>query len=279
MNVVFKLKPIVLFLIVSSLCFICRIDCEGTDAGTQASNEGNFLDIIIDNTHAYTYFNYIDSNGFRYSLYSSLMPKNNGNVKNEEGIERFPTVLEYLLREEDIPEIASEVYEKSTGDDVNNNKEGLTAKELLSAFMFALYYMVSNHIKITNIGEIIKDRPDFADIKIRKRFYLTLEQAKKVKALINKTLKESLENKVVYDVLNHNCIDYVKEIYEGAGLDETQGEFLSQFDSYLGCNIFDDEQQSPEFTILKSYKAHTDGSLSPWRVLKAIWNATGLLAH
>ncbi len=238
------LRIIILFLLINL-----------TNFSSAANND--FLDIIIDDTHAYTYLSSKNSkNGYSYSIYSSLMPKDE---ETHEGVEDFPKILQLLFEVGDL--VAGSV----------------TFRDLVDACRFGFCYMISDYVKTAVEGKIVTDPPDTQDVKLRKRFYLTPEQVRKAIVLFNRFSRESLEGKVVYDKLNHNCVDYVKEIYEGIGLDESQGEFLSQFGLDTGV-LWDEEEvfdsENPAYMILKAYKIHNEGSIGFQKVLGIIWNAT-----
>lgn len=263
------------FLFINMLVLVSTITCDASEPQiieNRAVNKCDFLDIIIDDTHAYTHLSYIDSYGFRHSLYSSLMPKSDASEKNVEGIERFPIILESLLREENTSEY---INDNSELIDSSPEKAVLTLKELISAFCFSIYYMFSDYLNTTDIGEIISKKPIHDQIKMQRRFYLTPEQARKAKAVINKSFLESSKGKIVYDIMTYNCVDYAEEIYKAIGLDKIRGDFLNQFDFY--CNNSDDGKGDSPFSILKLYKAHTEGDLGPARVLKVLCNAVKML--
>lgn len=247
-----------------------------SSASLAGASNNDFLDIIIDDTHAYAYLNCRSSNGGRqYSVYSSLMPKDEA---THEGVEDFPKILQLLFEAGDF------VSESTTGislTEMNNTvKNGnvhldFTFRDLMDACRFGFCYMISDYLETAVEGEIVTDQPDVQEVRLRKRFYLTRNQAKRAMALINQLSRESSEGKIVYDRLNHNCVDYVKEIYEGIGLDKTQGEFLSQFGLDPDSPIFDDEENldNSACMILKAYKIHNDGDIGFQKVLSVIWNA------
>lgn len=258
------------FILINALIFIFTISCDASDS--QITNKSDFLEIIIDDTHAYTHLSYNDSNGSRHSLYSSLMPKSDASEKNVEGIERFPIILEALLREETTSEHVNDTIALI---DASTDEAILSLKEFISAFCFAIYYMLSDYLNTSDKGEIISKKPINDKIKMQRRFYLTLEQTKKAKEIINKSFLESSKGKIIYDIMTYNCVDYAKKIYQAIGLDKIRGEFLTQFDCH--CNNSDDEKEYSNFTILKLYKAHNEGTLNPGKVLKVLCNAVKMV--
>lgn len=254
---------IISFLLIQSLFAIHLVNCYGEvldNELTSFSGSGNrdFLDIIIDNTHAYTYLNYTDYSGKNRSIYSSLMPKSNATRKNLEGIDRFPVILDCLLKDDNLCDFS-----------VDEIPESLSFKELVSAFLFSIYYLFSNYIETADEGKIVGDPPIRKEIKIQRRFYLTPDQSRKAKSIINQNFLESSKGNIQYDALKYNCVDYVKDIYTAIGLDETQGEFFSQF---ANPSYRVNGHQEISFSILKIYEAHYNGNIGPLTVAKAIWN-------
>jgi hypothetical protein len=270
--------------------------------GNNTLSETSFLDVIIDESHAYVYLSCCDCNdGYPYSIYASLMPKDQ---EGEDELSRFPKIIQWLLREQSGDPIAEHLNENGvsivkfpngTSMQLNdlkkiviqenggftaiftngtvithgiNDDQALSFKEIVTAVMMGVYYMVSDYIGTAQEGEIINTLPDSSEIKIQKRFYLNAEQAKQALDLINKSFQDSSNGKVVYDGLNHNCIDYTKEIYDGIGLNKINGEFLSHFDTDPNCSIFSDNQKC---TILNTYKKHNERSLGLWTMISGIW--------
>lgn len=264
----FMLFRIVIFLIGGNLAVLGSV-----------VNKNNFLDIIIDDTHAYTYLSSKSSkNGDSYSIYSSLMPKDE---EVHEGVEDFPKILQLLFEAGDfVAESATGIslYAKDKLGNTRDSQSGFTFRDLVDACRFGFCYMIADYVKTAVEGKIVTDPPDPQDIKLRKRFYLTPQQARTAIALFNRLSRESLEGKIVYDKLNHNCVDYVKEIYEGIGLDESQGEFLSQFGLDTSFAMLDEgedfDPENPAYMILKAYKIHNEGAIGFQKVLSIIWNAT-----
>lgn len=229
---------------------------------TNGTENQDFLDIILDNTHAYSYLNYTDKWSMRRSIYTSLMPKSNATRKNLEGIERFPVILDCLLNYEKMEFSMDEI------------PETLSLKELVSAFLFAIYYLFSNFIETADEGKIVHDQPIRREIKILKRFYLTPEQSRKAKEVIDKKIIESYRGNVVYDALKYNCVDYVKDIYMAIGLDKTEGEFISQFENLSKMN----KECGSAFNLLKIYETHSNGDIGPLKIARAIWTGIRMLS-
>lgn len=221
-------------------------------------NHRDFLDIVIDDSHAYTYLNCKNCNGGQaYIGYSSLMPKD----ASLEGIEDFPKVLQLVVK---------------AGDLVSENTIGFTFKDVVDAIRFGFFYMISDYIDITVEGEISTKQPVPNEIRLRKRFYLTPQEARRAVALVKRSSRASLEGKIFYDQLSHNCVDYAKEIYEGIGLHETQGDFLSQLGLDPELSLFEDEEENTACTILKAYKAHNEGAIGFRKVLSVVWDVMKL---
>lgn len=261
-------RTVVGYLFIHSLFAINLANCYATVLGdvsnsVYTSEDRDYLDIIIDNTHAYTYLSYTDYSGKKRSIYSSLMPKSNATRKNLEGIDRFPIILDCLLKDDHLQEFS-----------IDEIPESLSFKELVSAFLFAIYYLFSNYIETGDEGKIVGDQPIRREIKIQRRFYLTPEQTIKAKAIINQNFIESYKGNIQYDALKYNCVDYVRDVYTAIGLNETQGEFFSQFDAHK----LDNNDSDVSFSLLKIYEAHSNGDIGPLKVAKAIWNGIRMLS-
>ncbi|PWU05950.1 MAG: hypothetical protein C5B43_02520 [Verrucomicrobia bacterium] len=260
------LSVIIRFLLFCSYLFIFSLNLNSVIfAANEDSNLGNqdFLDIIIDTTHAYAYLNYTDTADRRYSIYSSLMPKSEAGKKNLEGIDRFPIILECLLSDD------------KGSFSLNEISERLSLRELISAYLFGIYYLLSKFMNTMDIGEIVTDRPLRDQIKIQRRFYLTKEQLKKAKSIINNSFVESSKGNILYDAIKYNCVDYVKDVYDAIGLDKTYGEFLSQFEN--NYTFFEIKKRHVPYTILKIYEAHNEGMIGPLKVAKGIWKGIQML--
>lgn len=265
---VIRLKSVMSILIIPLFFCITFIDCYGDNSikdSTASLGNNDFLDIIIDDRHAYAYLSYSNNEGKTKSIYSSLMPEGGSGRKNLEGIDRFPTILECLLREEKPQDFL-----------MQNLAETLTIKEFISAFFFGIYYLLSSFFETSDLGRVVGDRPVRNKIKIQRRFYLTPGQLVKAKNSIHKSYIESVNGKILYDILHYNCVDYVKDIYNSIGLNETQGEFLSQFDNIP--NHQENRKNPLPFTILKIYAVHNEGSIGPMKVAKGIWKGIQMLS-
>lgn len=265
---IIKWNLIIGILIIHLSFFIGLINCYSMELNVDSNSsleDNDFLDIIIDNNHAYAYLSYMDhGEGTRQSIYSSLKPKEDAGRKNLEGIDRFPVILERLLREEKSQDIARQAM-----------AETLTLKEFTSAFFFSIYYLFSNFFETADQGKVVRDVPIRDQIKIQRRFYLDAQQLKKAKAVIHKSFIDSSNGNILYDVLHYNCVDYVKEIYDFIGLDKTRGEFLSQFDATL---VHSNMKNHFPFTILKIYEFHNEGAIGPMKVVKGIWKGIRMIS-
>lgn len=273
--------------------------------GNYTAHESNYLDIIIDESHAYVFLSCSDCNeGFPYSVYASLMPTGDA-----------PKIIQWL---EDGPEepVAEYSYDNSTyahtwkfpngtslelkfgdgdgdlrglktmsnGGFVANFSNGnilsygvdeekpSTLKAIGYTIFMGIGYIVSDYIGTAKKGEIINDSPNPSEVKVRKRFYLTSEVAREVFNLINQSFEDSANGKIIYDGTKHNCIDFAKEIYEAAGLDKTKGEFLDQLDLNENC-------VGEDCTILNTYRVHNEGAITNklselWRIFKEMTTET-----
>lgn len=259
-----KIKTITNFLFILLISPINLIFAYGAYWDIGLENR-DYLDIIIDKTHAYTYLHYTDTSGRTHSTYSSLMPKADATRKNLEGIDRFPVILDCILLGPDQDFSIDEI------------PETLSFKELLSAFLFSIYYLCSNFIETADPGKVVGDKPKAKEIQIRRRFYLMPEQTRKARAVINQNFVESAKGNILYDALKYNCVDYVKDIYTNIGLEETYGEFLDQFES-CNCTLKGNKKENSSFSILKIYDAHNSGDIGPLTVAKAIWNGIRMVS-
>lgn len=265
-----KIRLVLLSLLIQTVAF-----GDISDTLTNYPNSNNYLDIIVDDTHAYTYLKCSnDRGGLPYSIYSSLMPKKE---EDREGVEDFPKILQLLFEAGDFLTESTtgiSLYPKECSASPDNH-QAFTFRDLMDACRFGFCYMISDYLKTSVEGKIITDQPDPEAIKLRKRFYLTANQARQAIALINNNFKKSSEGKIIYDSLNHNCVDYVKEIYEGIGLTSSYGEFLSQFGLGPNASFFDDEESLDDSAcmMLKAYKIHNEGAIDLRKVLTVIKNA------
>lgn len=274
-------------LLASIILFVTSIFTYGIDLsdncpesmGNYTANESNFLDIIIDKTHAYVYLSCSNCNeGFPYSVYASLMPKDESKIlewfislfpqesiaehsyENDTHIVKFPNGtslelnnLEHIKLNDDGGFVAN--FSNGTVISYGLDEEDLTLDDVIKMtkiLVFTAYYEISDYLKTSQDGKIVNDLPDPSNVKVQKRFCLTSEQAKQVFDLINKSFMDSSQGKIIYDTLKYSCIDFAKKIYEAAGLDKTNGEFLSQFD--ISQNCYEDD----DCTILNYYRGHKE---------------------
>lgn len=250
-----------------------------SEASDYTSNS-NFLDIIIEKDkdyHASIYLSCKNGNSnHTCSIYSSLMPK--GEKADKQGVEGSPKIHRLLLKLADFSMKNSDgslLYSMTKASNtLLANGERFTFKEVLKTFKFGIFYLIADKLVLDVEGEIISKQPVSDKIRLQKRFYLTPKEAQRAIALINKVSTESLEGKTIYNYLKHNCVDYVKEIYEGIGLNKSQGEFLSQ----LGLNRdldYDklDKKEKPALMMLKAYKIHNDGIIGFKQVILGLWTA------
>jgi hypothetical protein len=268
-----RIKFIALFVLIGTVGFSDFLFAN-SEMSVKYKESKDYIDIILDETHAYVYLNYSRKNkSHPYSIYSSLMPKDEA---THEGIEDFPKILQLLLKVSDF------ISESTTGvslaevNDATKNELNFTFRDLMDACRFGFSYVISDFFETAVEGTIVTDQPDSQKIKLRKRFYLTRAQANQAVALIDRLSKDSSEGKIIYDRLHHNCVDYVREIYEGIGLDKSQGAFLSQFGLEPNSPIFEDEENCEKSAcmILKAYKIHNEGDIDFQKVLSVIWNVS-----
>lgn len=226
-------------------------------------SDSNFLDIIIVDRHAYVYlFCKNGNNDPPYSVYSSLMPKDEA---DRVGIEDFPKLLQLLVKVGDLvtkDTDGSNLYSRIKESNALIEKgERFTIEEVLKAFKFGIYYLIADYSEVVVEGKISCEQPGSDEIRLRKRFYLSPKEAKRAISLMDKIFRESLEGKLIYNRLKYNCLDYVKEIYEGIGLHKSRGEFFGQ----LGLNLdlayskLNKKEDNAAFMMLKAYKIHKDG--------------------